>query len=111
METHSNKAIEDAPRDEGNWRVLPFEGHFEFAYRDVAGRPSLRHVHALEVKVGPAKLLLGGVDEETGTYRGFRVDRIGTLKDAETGEVVSRNILDWLLKRAERHARRRPKAA
>lgn len=111
MEIRSDTASQSALRGEGNWRVLPFDGHFEFAYLDAAGRPSLRHIHALELKIGPAKLLLGGVDRETGTYRGFRVDRIGTLKDAETGEVVSRNILDWLLKRAERHSRRSPKAA
>jgi hypothetical protein len=43
-------------------------------------------------------------------YRGFRVDRILRLEDAETGFVVEHNILDWLMKRAERQAREHRKA-
>jgi hypothetical protein len=44
-------------------------------------------------------------------YRGFRADRIERIVDAETGRVVDRNILDWLIKRAEQQAKERKKAA
>lgn len=117
MNTVENEALEPGlavaaeARGEGAWRVLPLEGDFEFSYLDAGGRPSLRHVSALELKVGPGKLLLGGIDRNPGAYRGFRVDRIHTLKAAESGEVVSRNILDWLLGRAHAVDRARRRAA
>lgn len=90
--------------------MLPLEGRFEIAYADAGGRPSLRRIAAAELKVGPGKLLLGGVDADLDAYRGFRVDRIRSLKAVETGEVVSRNIVDWLLGGAERLARDRRRA-
>lgn len=37
-------------------------------------------------------------------YRGFRADRIDFLIDAETGETVAHNILDWLAGRAQRQS-------
>lgn len=95
---------EDA-RAEPAWRTLPLEGVFEFSYQDVSGRPSLRRVNAVELKVGPGKMLLGGIDRDLDAYRGFRVDRIHALRPAEGSEVVSRNILDWLLDRAARQAK------
>lgn len=85
----------------GAWRVMPLEGAFQFSYHDAAGTPSLRQLEARELKVGPGKMLLGGTDLGTGAYRGFRVDRIHFLEDVECGEVISRNVLDWLLKRAQ----------
>ena len=48
--------------------------------------------------------------EAGGDERLFRVDRIQRLEDAETGIVVEHNILDWLMKRAERQAKARRKA-
>lgn len=111
MNLLENEALEPAggapalPRDEGAWRVLPLSGRYEFSYLDAAGRPSLRRVQARELKVGPGKLLLGGIDGQLGVYRGFRVDRIHILKAVDSGEVVSRNILDWLLDKAERQLR------
>lgn len=107
----AGSALVAEARDEGAWRVLPLEGIFEFSYLDANGRPSLRRVSALELKVGPGKLLLGGIDRDLGVYRGFRVDRIHTLKSVESGEVVSRNILDWLLGRATALGRARSRAA
>lgn len=92
------------------WRVLPLEGRFELAYADAGGRQSVRRIAAAELKVGPGKLLLGGVDADLEAYRGFRVDRIRSLKAVETGEVVGRNIVDWLLAQAERLARERRRA-
>ena len=75
---------------------------------DQAGNATRRWVLARELKVGPGKMLLGGIDilTEDG-YRGFRVDRIQRLEDAETGLVVEHNILDWLMKLAERQAKAR----
>ena len=97
-----------AERVEGAWRVYPMEGALELHYFDRAGNPSRRWVLARELKVGPGKMLLGGIDilSDDG-YRGFRVDRIQRLEDAETGLVVEHNILDWLMKRAERQAKAR----
>ena len=90
----------DGPRDEGTWRVLPFEGAFELSYTDATGQWSVRRLISREVKIGPGKVLLGGLDMQTGEYRGFRADRIVRLHDAESGETVDRNIVDWLMKRA-----------
>jgi len=99
----------DEERIEGNWHVYPFEGALEIDYVDQAGNPSRRWVIARELKIGPGKMLLGGIDMSDDGYRGFRVDRIERLEDAETGLVVDRNILDWLMKRAERQAKERRK--
>jgi predicted DNA-binding transcriptional regulator YafY len=93
-------------RIEGNWHVYPFDGALEIDYVDQAGNPTRRWVIAREPKVGPGKMLLGGIDMADDGYRGFRVDRIERLEDAETGLVVDRNILDWLMKRARQQAKR-----
>jgi hypothetical protein len=100
---------DEGPRDEGAWRVLPFEGAFELSYTDATGQWSVRRLISREVKIGPGKVLLGGFDMATGEYRGFRADRIVRLHDAESGETVDRNIVDWLMKRAS--ARRLGKPA
>jgi predicted DNA-binding transcriptional regulator YafY len=97
--------------DAGAWRIVPLEGAYELSYRDEAGQPSQRRVTACELKIGPGKTLLGGIDIATDHYRGFRADRIASLVDGETGEIVSRNILDWLLKRALRKRKERGRAA
>jgi predicted DNA-binding transcriptional regulator YafY len=97
----------DAVRAEGAWRVIPFAGYVELDYRDVSGRRTRRSLHALELKVGPGKVLLGGIDDATHGYRGFRADRISRLRELETGEIVDRNILDWLMRRAEQQERQR----
>jgi predicted DNA-binding transcriptional regulator YafY len=96
---------------ESPWRVCPLEGAFELSYCDEAGNPSLRRVLARELKIGPGKILLGGIDMADDGYRGFRADRIAHLVDAETGEIVWRNILDWLLNRARLQDRERRRAA
>jgi hypothetical protein len=67
-------------------------------------------VIARELKVGPGKTLLGGIDMADDGYRGFRADRIEYLVDAETGEVIRRNVIDWLLKRAEQQEKERRRA-
>ncbi len=105
-----NAPVEE--RIEGNWHVYPFDGALELDYVDQAGNASRRWVLARELKVGPGKMLLGGIDIlSEDSYRGFRVDRIQRLEDAETGLVVEHNILDWLMRRAERQAKARRKAA
>jgi predicted DNA-binding transcriptional regulator YafY len=98
-------------RDEGAWHVFPLEGALELAYRDVAGNRTRRRVSARELKVGPGRILLGGIDWRSEGYRGFRADRVDWLRDLETGYTVRRNVVDWLLKRAESQARERRKAA
>ena len=92
---------------EGAWRVYPLEGALELHYRNVAGSPSRRRIVARELKVGPGKTLLGGIDMADGGYRGFRADRIDTIIDAETNGRVDRNILDWLIDRAVAQDRER----
>jgi hypothetical protein len=94
-------------RQEGAWHVYPLEGVLDLAYSDVLGNPSLRRVMAREVKIGPGKVLLGAIDTLDGRYRGFRADRISLIADAQTGETIARNILDWLVRRAEDQARAR----
>jgi predicted DNA-binding transcriptional regulator YafY len=98
------------PFAKGVWRVLPLEGAFELSYCDEAGNPTLRRVIARELKVGPGKTILGAIDMAHDGYRGFRADRIARVVDAETGETVERNVLDWLTGRAERQAREERKA-
>jgi predicted DNA-binding transcriptional regulator YafY len=97
-------------RISGEWRVLPMEGALELEYRDEAGNPSTRRIIVRELKVGPGKTLLGGIDMSDDGYRGFRADRIDRIVDAETGRTVDRNVLDWLLRTAEQQARDRRRA-
>ena len=87
--------------------MLPIEGAFELAYEDVGGVQTRRRLIAHELKIGPGRVLLGGLDMERDGYRGFRADRIERLTDAETRVTVERNIVDWLMKRAERTLRER----
>lgn len=102
------------PAEAGAWRILPLTGTFTLSYVDAGGAASLRRVSAQELKIGPGKLLLGGIDGASGDYRGFRADRIRLIADDTTGQTIDRNVVDWLLARAEREARdarrRKPKA-
>ena len=94
---------------EGRWRVLPLEGTFEIVYEDSRGAWSTRRVEARELKLGPGRTLLGGIDRGRGGYRGFRADRIRRLTDPASATRIEAGILDWLLARAE--AQRRERAA
>ncbi|WP_236960197.1 hypothetical protein [Methylobacterium durans] len=105
-------AVQEAPaseRQEGAWRVLPLEGSFELVYEDGNGAWSARRLEARELKLGPGRTLIGGIDRGRGGYRGFRVDRIRRLTDGATGQRVEAGILDLLLARAE--VQRRERAA
>lgn len=96
-----------APRDTpaSAWRTLPLNGHFDLVYEDAAGAWSNRSLDARELKLGPGRTLLGGIDARRGGYRGFRVDRIRRLVDGATGERIETGILDRLLGRAEAQRR------
>jgi predicted DNA-binding transcriptional regulator YafY len=107
MKRATNAPVEE--RFEGAWRVYPMEGALELHYTDQAGNPSRRWIIVRELKVGPGKTLLGGIDMADDGYRGFRADRIERIIDAETGRVIDRNIIDWLIKRAEQQAKDRRK--
>jgi predicted DNA-binding transcriptional regulator YafY len=87
------------------WHLLPLEGRFELVYEDGQGVWSRRTVAARELKLGPGRTLLGGIDPGRGGYRGFRVDRIRRLTDTATGERLEGGILDWLMARAEAQRR------
>ncbi len=87
------------------WRTLPLDGHFDLVYEDAAGAWSNRSLDARELKLGPGRTLLGGIDARRGGYRGFRVDRIRRLVDGATGERIETGILDRLLGRAEAQRR------
>ena len=89
----------------GAWRTLPLEGHFDLVYEDATGAWSNRSLSARELKLGPGRTLLGGIDARRGGYRGFRVDRIRRLTDGATGERIETGILDRLLGRAEAQRR------
>ncbi len=107
MKRATNAPVEE--RTEGLWRVYPMEGALELHYIDQSGNPSRRWIIVRELKVGPGKTLLGGIDMADDGYRGFRGDRIERIIDAETGRVIDRNIVDWLIKRAEQQAKERRK--
>ncbi|MGU3360791.1 hypothetical protein ACLBWX_10690 [Methylobacterium sp. M6A4_1b] len=94
-------------RQEGQWRVLPLEGTFEIVYEDSRGAWSTRRVEARELKLGPGRTLLGGIDRGRGGYRGFRADRIRRLADPAGATRIEAGILDWLLARAETQRRAR----
>jgi predicted DNA-binding transcriptional regulator YafY len=94
-----------AERQEGAWRVLPIEGAFEIVYEDSRGLWSTRFLDARELKLGPGRTLIGGIDRARGGYRGFRADRIRRLTAGP--ERVEIGILDWLLGRAEAQRRER----
>ena len=95
----------------GSWRAFKMEGALELQYRDKAGNPSTRRIIVRELRIGPGKTLLGGIDMANDGYRGFRADRIDRIVDAETGQVIDRNILDWLIGTAARQRRGRRKEA
>ncbi|WP_425285016.1 hypothetical protein [Methylobacterium pseudosasicola] len=99
---HPARPVESPP---GAWRTLPFEGHFDLVYEDANGAWSNRSLSARELKLGPGRTLLGGIDARRGGYRGFRVDRIRRLTDGATGERIETGILDRLLGRAEAQRR------
>ena len=103
----AEEARPEAERPTGAWRILPIEGAYELYYCDEFGNTSRRRLFARELKVGPGKTLLGGIDQTTDAYRGFRADRSAYLVDRETGEMVRRNVLDWLLKRAAQQEKAR----
>lgn len=96
-------------RQEGVWRVLPLEGTFEIVYEDSRGLWSHRVLEARELKLGPGRTLLGGIDRARGGYRGFRADRIRRLTEIAGRARLEAGILDWLLARAE--AQRKERAA
>ena len=98
-------ALSPADAAASPWRNLPLSGSFEVVYRDGRGLWSIRRLTAHELRLGPGKALLGGTDRDRDGYRGFRADHIRRLTDRDTGERVEANVLDWLLKRAEREAR------
>ena len=87
------------------WRTLPLNGRFDLVYEDATGTWSSRSMSARELKLGPGRTLLGGIDTRSGSYRGFRVDRIRRLTDGGTGERIETGILDRLLGRAEAQRR------
>ncbi len=78
------------------WRILPVSGLFDIVYEDRSGAWSSRTLEARELKLGPGRTLLGGIDRARGLYRGFRVDRIRRLTDHATGERFETGILDRL---------------
>jgi hypothetical protein len=78
------------------WRILPLAGTFTLVYEDRSGAWSSRTLEARELKLGPGRTLLGGIDRARGLYRGFRVDRIRRLTDHATGERIETGILDRL---------------
>lgn len=94
-------------RQEGVWRVLPLEGTFEIVYEDSRGLWSHRVIEARELKLGPGRTLLGGIDRARGGYRGFRADRIRRLTEIAGRARLEAGILDWLLARAEAQRRER----
>lgn len=98
-------------RQEGAWRVLPLEGSLEIVYEDRSGAWSVRRLAPQELRIGPGKVLIGAVDRERDGYRGFRADRVHRLTDLATGERVERNLVDWLIARAERTLRERRREA
>jgi hypothetical protein len=100
-------APEAIERQEGQWHVLPLEGTFEIVYEDSRGIWSTRRVEARELKLGPGRTLLGGIDRNRGGYRGFRADRIRRLTDPASATRIEAGILDWLLARAQVQRRER----
>lgn len=94
-----------APQE--TWRLLPLAGTFEVIYEDARGTWTVRTLDARELKLGPGRTLLGGIDRAHGLYRGLRADRIRRLTDGETGTRIETGILDWLLARAEAQRRAR----
>lgn len=95
-----------ATHQAGAWQVLPLDGRFEITYEDSRGIWSRRVLDARELRLGPGRTLLGGIDRARGGYRGFRVDRIRRLTE-EGGTRIETGILDWLLARAEAQRRQR----
>ena len=91
--------------------MLPIEGRFEIVYEDGRGLWSTRVLDARDLKLGPGRTLLGGIDRAHGLYRGLRADRIRRLTDRAGGVRIEAGILDWLLARAEAQRRDRARAS
>lgn len=97
------------------WRNLPISGMFDIVYEDRSGTWTTRTLEARDLKLGPGRTLLGGIDLARGLYRGFRVDRIRRLTDHASGDRIETGILDRLFALAQprrgRRNRTRPPAA
>ncbi|AMB46050.1 MULTISPECIES: hypothetical protein [Methylobacteriaceae] len=102
-----------APASDGGvrsvWRTLPLEGRFEVVYEDARGAWTTRTLDARELRLGPGRTLLGGIDRAHGLYRGLRADRIRRLTEPASGTRIETGILDWLLVHAE--AQRKARSA
>lgn len=90
--------------------MLPIEGRFEIVYEDGRGAWSTRILDARDLKLGPGRTLLGGIDRAHGLYRGLRADRMRRLTDRAASVRIEAGILDWLLARAEAQRRDRARA-
>lgn len=113
MEKHDNSREIVSPsaplRAEASaWRNLPISGLFDIVYEDRSGAWTTRTLEARDLKLGPGRTLLGGIDVARGLYRGFRVDRIRRLTDHATGERIETGMLDHLFALA--HPRRGARA-
>ncbi len=76
-------------------------GALDITYIDAKGDRTDRYIEAVSLEGRGGKLYLGGWCEMRNAFRSFRVDRIATLADGETGEIVD-DIASWLIDRALR---------
>jgi hypothetical protein len=92
----AGRSSRPVPAASTGWLTLPVAGIFDLVYEDRTGAWSSRTLKARELKLGPGRTLLGGIDLARGLYRGFRVDRIRRLTDQATGKRIETGILDHL---------------
>ena len=72
--------------------------HFQIDYVDSKGQPSEREILVYALVYRKGNLNLDSFPTDGYSCLTFRADRVQKLKDLQTGEVVSDNIGDWIVK-------------
>lgn len=72
--------------------------HFQIDYVDSKGQPSEREILVYALVYRKGNLNLDSFPTDGYSCLTFRADRVQKLKDLQTGEVVSENIGDWIVK-------------
>ena len=78
--------------------------HFQIDYVDSKGQPSEREILVYALVYRKGNLNLDSFPTDGYSCLTFRADRVQKLKDLQTGEVVSDNIGDWIVKTSKERA-------
>jgi len=88
----------------GNFIDGALARHFQIDYVDSKGQPSEREILVYALVHRKGNLNLDSFPSDGYSCLTFRADRIQKLKDLQTGDVVSEDIGDWIVKTSKERA-------